>query len=130
MFIFDFQELDTSARKLPRKLGYGAASQPGTPRSVSFNEPPLSSLPRHLAGEMSQPASPKSVSFADESKTPGTPKELRFSDLKTSVSKGIRKSLEMPTRSVRDRSPTPERFVRLVSVWYSCWQCFRVSGSV
>ena len=53
------------------------------------------------------------MSFADESKTPGTPKELRFSDLRTSVTKPSKKSLEVPVRSVRDRSPTPERFVDL-----------------
>ena len=103
-------ELDTSARKLPRKLGYGAASQPTTPRSVSFHEPPLSSLPRHLAGEMSQPASPKSVSFADESRTPGTPKQMRFAELRTSASKPAKKSPEIQ-RSIKDRSPTPERLV-------------------
>ena len=107
----EFSELDTSARKNPRKLGYGAASQPTTPRSVSFHEAPLSSLPRHLTGDLSQPASPKSVSFADESKTPGTPKDLRFSDLRPSVTRLSKKSPEIPVRSVRDRSPTPERFV-------------------
>ena len=108
---FVLLELDASARKLPRKLGYGATSQPSTPRSVSFHDPLLSSLPRHLAGEMSLPASPKSVSFADESKTPGTPKQTRFTETKSSsVKKSALKLLDIP-RSVKDRSPTPERWV-------------------
>ncbi|XP_052284768.1 protein ELYS-like isoform X2 [Dreissena polymorpha] len=76
-------ELEGSGRKAPRKLGYGSGS--GTP---------LSSIPRHLATEMSSlPATPKSVSFAEPDDTevgvtpkntgslkPSTPKSVSFAD--------------------------------------------------
>ena len=70
----------------------------------------------------SAPGTPRSVSFR-ESTVQGTPKQLRFAEFKTeetkvkssppSSPKGQKSILRSPPtpKSVKDRSPTPERYV-------------------
>ncbi|XP_060555912.1 protein ELYS-like [Ruditapes philippinarum] len=121
------QELEGSAKKVPRKLGYGAGttplssiprhiagdrslskSQPSSPKSVSFLEPSsaeTSSPVTPIQSRLSQPTTPKSVSFMDKSASKlqpmSTPKQLRFSLKETSILLGSSKqsSPKSPTQS-------------------------------
>lgn len=97
------------------------------------------STPKH--SRLSQPSTPKSVSFADKSITlaarlrpMATPQAVRFvgqgqSDSASKPRSSLRLQVSPRSsgspRSVRDRSPTPERYVVLYRIEHSICSCFR-----
>ena len=101
-----------SRSAIPRRLGLNESALPASPRSVSF------------AGDNSVDSTPKKqLRFAmADAGTTGTPKQARFAGQEPSTNEketsamlgqGLARSplgqMSLDQRSVKDRSPTPEK---------------------